>query len=179
VREEENFNSIRVFCEKFELDYDDFKISSNTRKTIFPHREGSWQEYETSNYSPMFNLKSEDEFSDYEDFVFSNKDTIAVVLLYKYKKNDEIEMQNFLNLSDEISDIGKSSGSGFDTNENVKVTHNITVIGLRLLYTLNIEYLFYHHFFEIFNLEEYKASNYIRLSNKNDYDPFNQYKTYK
>ncbi|CAI2377772.1 unnamed protein product [Moneuplotes crassus] len=163
ARENDNFDDIRVFCEKFGLDYDAFKISANTKKTIFPHREEVESNYEPSGYmhQTYYNLKQQEEFTDYEDFVFSNKDTIAVVLLAKYKKNDEIEMQDFLDLSGNISDIGKSSNSEFDTSENVKVTHNITVIGLRLLYTLNIEYLFYHHFFETFNLEELKKSEYV------------------
>lgn len=116
-------------------------------------------------------------FAECQDFIFSNKDTIGVVLLFKYKKNDEIRVFDMLDMSEEISKFEDSNV--FDSYKDVKVTHNIAVLGLRMLYTLNIEYLFYHHFFENFNLEEYKRSDYSNMNTTSDYDPFSSYKNYK
>lgn len=134
--------------------------------------------YETDGLTKhnMFNVQRE--FDDYEDFVFSNKDTIGVVLLFKYKKNDEIRIPEFFDINEELA-VKDNNTSGFDTYQDIKVTHNIAVLGLRLLYTLNIEYLFYHHFFQNINMDSYKKSDYLTLNNNADYDPFANYKNTK
>ena len=171
---DESFDNIRFFWEKFSLDYEDFNLCSNTRKTLFPGRPIE-EKYETS-FNTNYKFKSQNYLphEDFEDFIFSNKDTIAVVKLFKYKKNDEIRIFDMIDISDEISHVNEASM--FDSNKEIKVTHNFTVLGLRMLYTLNIEYLFYHHFFENFNLEEYKKSDYININSTASYDPFMGYK---
>ena len=172
---DESFDNIRFFfCEKFELDYEDFNLCSNTRKTLFPGR--SYDEKYDSEFDSSYKFKTKNylDQEDFEDFIFSNKDTIGVVKLFKYKKNDEIRIFDMINISDEISNINEASM--FDSYKDVKVTHNFNVIGLRMLYTLNIEYLFYHHFFANFNLEEYKKSDYLNINSSSSYDPFLNYK---
>ena len=171
---EESFDNIRFFCDKFEINYEDYDLFPSTRKTLFPYRpddEGYHSEFDSSSKLKIQNLASEDNF---EDFIFSNKDTIGVVKLFKYKKNDEIRIFDMLDVSDELSNIDNTSV--FDSYKDVKVTHNFSVYGLRMLYTLNIEYLFYHHFFANFNLEEYKKSDYININSSSSYDPFMGYK---
>jgi len=177
-----------------------------TRKTLFPLKPIE-PKYETG-YVSKYNFKKMNKSSeDNNDFVFSNKDTIAVVLLFKYKKNDEIRFSEFLNQSMDLSDIGnvsnndndnhmsmshkinlegsdnsKNTGRTSKNNEVVPLVHLFTVSGLRMLYTLNIEYLFYHRFFEIFNIEEYKKLNQLNAitscgdMDNSDYDPFSKYK---
>ena len=171
---DESFDNIRFFCEKFELDYEDFNLCSNTRKTLFPGR--SYDEKYDSEFDSSYKFKTKNylDQEDFEDFIFSNKDTIGVVKLFKYKKNDEIRIFDMINISDEISNINEASM--FDSYKDVKVTHNFNVLGLRMLYTLNIEYLFYHHFFANFNLEEYKKSDYLNINSSSSYDPFLNYK---
>ena len=174
---DESFDNIRFFCEKFDLDYEDFNLCSNTRKTLFPGKPMD-EKYETS-FTANYKFKSQNYLphEDFEDFIFSNKDTIAVVKLFKYKKNDEIRVFDMIDISDEISHANETSM--FDHDKEVKVTHSFNVLGLRMLYTLNIEYLFYHHFFENFNLEEYKKSDYLNINSNSNYDPFLGYKNNK
>lgn len=131
---------------------------------------------ETQKYYKIHNEFIEGDFVNYDDFVFSNKDTFAVVLLLVYKKNDEIQIFDSYDVAQELSKVDEVSA--FDDRSDVKVTHKISVSGLRMLYTLNIEYLFYHHFFENFNLEEYKKADYMNLNTSTNYDPFANYKKY-
>jgi hypothetical protein len=139
--------------------------------------------YDSDGNSKYFFRKNTCLPEDYGDFNFANQGTIAVVNLFKYKKNDRINSEDFLNNAEESLIDNISEG---DMIQELNVTHNFTVLGLRLLYTLRIEYLLYNRFFKIFDLEEYKKSNqlngiamYTNNTSMSDYDPFAYNKNYK
>ena len=174
---EQSFDHLRFFREKFGLNYKDFNISSNTRKSLFPERSMSDIYYsEAQKHSKILNEFIDSDYVNYDDFIFLNKDTFAVVLLLVYKKNDGIQIFDSYDVAQELFQVDEVSA--FDDRSDVKVTHKISVSGLRMLYTLSIEYLFYHHFFEKFNLEEYKKADYSNLNTSTNYDPFATYKKY-
>lgn len=173
---EQSFDDLRFFCEKFGLNYKDFNISSNTRKSLFPERSLSDKYYTQSEKYFRMNEHYMRTQYDGNDFIFSDKDTFVVLLMLKYKKNDALH--SFDDYETSKDTIRFEEESNLFENNDVKVTHNISVIGLRMFYTLNIEYLFYHHFFENFNLEEYKKSDYMNLNTSTSYDPFSKYKNF-
>lgn len=139
--------------------------------------------YDSDGNSKYFFRKNTSLPEDYGDFNFANQGTIAVVNLFKYKKNDRINSEDFLNNTEESMIDNISEG---DIIQELNVAHNITVLGLRLLYTLRIEYLLYNRFFKIFDIEEYKKSNqlngiamYSNNTSMSEYDPFAYNKNYK
>jgi hypothetical protein len=101
-----------------------------------------------------------------------------LVLFYDFhtRNNDEVRIFDQEEFSHELSLVVDSP---IESYEDVRVTHNIRVLGLRMLYTLLIEYLIYHHFIEIFNLEEYKKSDYLQFNISSNYDPFSNSKKYE
>ena len=100
-----------------------------------------------------FNEINEDEMDLFDDFIFSENDTIGTLLHSEYRQDQALR---YLSVKQELNQQQSHIFEKQQKLETINVKHLIDIQGVRFLYTKKVLEMIHHHFFKGFDYKQFK-----------------------